>query len=201
MGMGLRERKKTETRRVITEAALELAVQHGPDAITVDDIAAAADVSPRTVFNHFGTKDEAILGIDPERRAEIAAELLARPSEEAPLEALCTLMCGLLTSADDAGNLWRARAELVRQHPHLRAAQVASQAALEHELAAVIATRTGLDAERDLYPNLVVSAALSALRSVLTRPSSGGRTRLRRDIETAFDHLATGLTPPPRGTR
>lgn len=199
--MGLRERKKTETRRVIAEAALDLACQHGPEAITVEDIAAAADVSPRTVFNHFGTKDEAILGIDPERRAEIAAELLAQPAEATPIEALCTLMCSLLTSADDAGNLWRARAELVRQHPHLRAAQVGSQAALEHELAVVIAARTGLDSERDLYPTLLSNAALSVLRTVLSRSSTGGRKRLRQDIETAFGHLAAGFTPPPRGTR
>ena len=49
--MGLRERKKTETRRAIASVALQLAIEHGPDAITVDDIAAAADVSTWSRFS------------------------------------------------------------------------------------------------------------------------------------------------------
>lgn len=57
MPTGLRERKKAETRQALAEAALALAVERGPAAVTVDDIADAAGVSARTVFNYFPTKE------------------------------------------------------------------------------------------------------------------------------------------------
>lgn len=199
--VGLRERKKSETRRAIAAVALELAIEHGPDAITVDDIAAAADVSTRTVFNHFGTKDEAILGIDPERRAELAAEVLARPAEETPLDALRSVLADAMTGTDDVGRLWLARARLLQDHPQLRSAQLLSQTAFEQALADAVATRTGLVAERDLYPRLVVASALAALRVALAGNAAGSRRRLRRQIDTAFGLLADGLQPSPRGSR
>ncbi len=79
---GLRERKKLDSRRAIASVALDLAIERGPDEITVEDIAAAAHVSPRTVFNHFGTKDEAILGIDPERRTALVVVLVDLVDED-----------------------------------------------------------------------------------------------------------------------
>lgn len=194
--MGLRERKKAETRRLIAEVALELAVERGPDAITVDDIAAAADVSPRTVFNHFGTKDEAILGIDAHRRRELAAEVAARPAHETPLEAVFAVFLERMTATDDAGRFWLARAELVNNHPHLRAAQLRSQEALERDLAAVVAERTGHHPDEDAYPLLVATLSLSALRLALARAGEAGTRALRREIRTALAALAAGLTPP-----
>ncbi len=198
---GLRERKKGDTRRAVARVALELAIERGPDAITVEDIAAAANVSARTVFNHFGTKDEAILGIDPDRRAEIAAAVRGRPVAEAPLDALAAVFLEVLSGAPDTGNLWLARARLVTEHPQLRAAQVASQAALERELAAAVADRTGLHAERDPYPLLVVTIALATLRTVLERCATSRLPRLRREIDTAFAAVAGGLVPPTPGSR
>ncbi len=200
-GVGLRERKKSETRRAIAGVALQLAIERGPDAVTVEDIAAAADVSPRSVFNYFGTKDQAILGLDPSVRTEILEQLTERPAEETPLEALAAVLTRRMTGGDDDGRIWRARAELVRQHPRLRAAQVTSQAALEQELTLVVAQRTGLDPERDAYPALVVAVALSALRNVLGRSRAGNRQQLASEIDEAFALLATGLAPVGRGRR
>jgi AcrR family transcriptional regulator len=199
--IGLRQRKKTETRRAIAAVALQLAIEHGPDAITVDDIAAAADVSSRTVFNHFGTKDEAILGIDPERRAELAADVLARPASEPPLDALRSVLADAMTGADDVGRLWLARARLLQDHPQLRSAQLVSQSAFEQALAEVVAARTGMDAERDTYPRLVVATALAALRVALAGGAGGNRRRLRQEIDTVFGLLADGLSPTSRGSR
>ena len=58
--LGLRERKKAETRQAIADAALALALERGPGDVTVDDIAAAAGVSARTVFNYFARKEDLI---------------------------------------------------------------------------------------------------------------------------------------------
>lgn len=192
---GLRERKKHDSRRAIATAALELAIERGPDDITVEDIAAAADVSPRTVFNHFGTKDEAILGIGPERRSALAAAVRDRPAHETPIEALGAVFVESMTGDDVTRRFWLARAKLVAAYPRLQAAQLTSQAALEHELTVVIAERTGRPADEDLYPTLVVSTALSALRLVLARSAGAGRSRLRRELEAAFGLLSAGLAP------
>jgi AcrR family transcriptional regulator len=194
--VGLRERKKDETRRTIAEVALELAVERGPDAVTVEEIAAAANVSPRTVFNHFGTKDEAILGIDPGRRAELVAEVVDRPAREAPLHALCGVLTEIVCGGEEPARYWLARAELVRDHPHLRSAQMASQVALEHDLAEAIAARTGLDVARDLYPSVLVTTVMAALRLVLARVVDGDTEALRHDIEATFRQLADGHLPP-----
>lgn len=190
---GLRERKKVETRRTIIDVALRLAVERGPNHVTVEDIAAAAGVSPRTVFNYFGTKDEAILGIDSESRIENVQNLRSRPPEEPPLVSLHVVLRDRITTVDKAGEYWRTRAQLVRDHPQLRAAQVAAQLALEHDLSEVIAERCGLKVAEDLYPSLVVSVALAALRLALGRPASAQLGGLRDEIDTAFRHLADGF--------
>src|SRR5690606_28560376 len=94
-----------------------------------------------------------------------------------------------------AAQFWLARANLVREHPHLRAAQLASQTALEHELTEVLAERVGLDAD-DLYPSLVARAGLTAFRLALERAGAHGPAALRREITTAFALLEQGLRPP-----
>src|SRR5690349_4629815 len=86
---GLRERKRRETRAALSLAAIRLCVQHGWDGVTVDDIAAAANVSPRTFRNYFSTKAEAVAAAHLERMLRIADELRARPAGE-PLWAAIT---------------------------------------------------------------------------------------------------------------
>jgi len=70
---GMRERKKMNTRLQIESAAIDLTLEHGFDAVTIEAIAERADVTPRTVFNHFADKADAVLGIS--RDHEIAPEI------------------------------------------------------------------------------------------------------------------------------
>lgn len=195
MPTGLRERKKAETRQAISAAALELALAHGPGGVTVDDIAAAADVSPRTVFNYFATKEEAILGVDPERRAEVLRRLAERPAGEPPLTSLREAM----RSDDPAAAVsWRARAGLAREHPQLQSAYVAGFTALEDDLTGVLADRLGLDAATDPYPRLVVAVALAALRVAAQNAIDVDQVDAIDDaVDRAFAYASAGF-PAPR---
>ena len=85
MSDGLRERKKAETRRALSSAALRLARELGPDGVTIEAIAEAAGVSPRTFFNYFASKDDAIVGVTPAEASELVGDLIGRPEDEAPL--------------------------------------------------------------------------------------------------------------------
>lgn len=194
--VGLRERKKSETRQAIADAALDLALRHGPHDVTVDDIAAAADVSPRTVFNHFPSKEAAILGIDPGRRRVLLRSLEERPDDEPPLAALRRTLAELY--APDRLRRWRSRARLAREHPSLQAAYVGALAELEDDLTAVIGRRTGVDPDTDPYPRLVVAVMAVTMRVSLTHAAAShlDDAELDRTVDRAFAMVAAGLPPP-----
>jgi AcrR family transcriptional regulator len=85
---GLRERKKLRTRSTLVDVATELCVRQGYDNTTVDQIAAAADVSPRTFSRYFATKDAVIAAIIEDVTEFVAKELAAQPSDISEYEAL-----------------------------------------------------------------------------------------------------------------
>jgi AcrR family transcriptional regulator len=86
--LGLRERKKRRTRATLINAALGLCDRQGFDRTTVDQIAAIAEVSPRTFSRYFATKDAIVLALVDEVHARTAAELAAQPRYLTHLEAL-----------------------------------------------------------------------------------------------------------------
>ncbi|WP_324277999.1 helix-turn-helix domain-containing protein [Blastococcus brunescens] len=91
---GLRERKKLATRQALHEAALRLVADHGLDAVSVDDIAERADVSPRTFFNYFASKVDAVVGLDPAAPRRMCDAFAGRPAGESPIESLRAVQRG-----------------------------------------------------------------------------------------------------------
>ncbi|WP_217912756.1 TetR/AcrR family transcriptional regulator [Miltoncostaea marina] len=91
-GPGLRERKKAQTRAAISDVATRLFIARGFDAVTVADIAEAAGVSAKTVFNYFGSKEELFLDRDAAMRELIAATVAERPPGTTPTAALGALL-------------------------------------------------------------------------------------------------------------
>jgi AcrR family transcriptional regulator len=86
--LGLRERKKQQTRKTLIDAAVQLCARQGYERTTVDQIAAVADVSPRTFSRYFATKDAVMLAFIDEFVELVAAELVRQPADKNELEAL-----------------------------------------------------------------------------------------------------------------
>lgn len=195
----LRERKKSATRAALRRAAVELIAGRGLAAVTVEDIAASANVSPRTFFNYFASKEEAVSGFDPSMRAELAQRLARRPPRETPLQALRAAMLESLSSFDpDPDELLR-RLRLVRSDPHLLAHHVSAWTETERVLAATLAARTGGDPEHDRYIALLVATTLTASRvAMLAWCESGGRMELAQELAFHLDVLGAGLAEPKR---
>ncbi|WP_199422151.1 TetR/AcrR family transcriptional regulator [Actinotalea solisilvae] len=194
----LRERKKRSTRRALRLAALRLVAERGLDGVTTDEIAAAADVSPRTFFNYFAGKEDALVGNDPELAGTLVAALAARPAAEPPLAALRAVLVEYAAAATIDPTVWPLRLQVLEANPHLRAALAGASAELDRALTVALAERIGA-APADLYPAVVVAAATSAVRTALWH---AGATRFARPLATtldeAFDHLAAGLAEPTR---
>ena len=192
----LRERKKSETRQAISAAALDLAVTHGPAAITVYDIAAAANVSCRTVFNYFPNKEAAILGVDPDRRNELLERLERRPADEPPLTAFLSASQGFFTH--DIAVLWRTRAQLARDHSQLHSAYLASFSTFEEDLTDAIARRVGVDPAVDPYPRLLVAVATTAMRVAVGHALEEHRhLTIAESMAATFAVVAACLPAPP----
>jgi AcrR family transcriptional regulator len=197
----LRERKKLATRRALQRVALDLVAQRGYSRVTVEDIAEAAEVSPRTFFNYFPSKDAALLGADPERVENLRRRLVEEPADRSPLEALRSVL------VDEARRLgeelselgggpadWVRRIKLALADPQLRAAQAAQMTQIERAVVAGLAERLGTDPARDPYPLLLGSTAIGLMRAVISIWASvGDAVALDSLTNSAFDALANGL--------
>jgi AcrR family transcriptional regulator len=196
---GRRERKKLATRAAVREAALRLAVRHGVENVTVEQIAAAADVAERTFFNHFATKEDAVVAAAAAGAEALVAEFRARPPAEPVLRALREAVLVVMDRTDAAGREHLTALRLIRDSPSLVPRQMAVLTAQEDALAGAIAERTG---GGGVYPQLVAAAALAALRVVLGRwLDQGGDDGtppldvLRAEVDDALTRLADGLGP------
>ena len=122
----LRERKKRLTRQAISDAAMALFVERGFDAVTVTEVAAAADVSEKTVFNHFSCKEELLFDLDPDIEAALIDLVKQRAPGVSVLEAL-RHFAGSVATAEQVAEPnppGRAIANLDEQHVRSRFHQI-----------------------------------------------------------------------------
>lgn len=195
---GLRERKKRDTRKALSDAALELMFERGIDNVVREDIAERAGVSVRTFNNYFAGKFEALAYRHIERLRRSAALLLTRPAGEPLWTALTEALVEPLRE-DGAGG--PPTPAMLAETRKLRAApdmQAAAAKALGDELTVAIARRTGTD-PTDLYPKLVAAtvdaAYLVALDTYAHSDPPAPVTTVLRDV---LRQLSQGL-PVPAG--
>ena len=203
---GLRERHRKRTAADLEEAALSLFNERGFDAVTIDDIAAAADVSRRTFFRYFGSKEDVILSDHPKRLDELHAALDCRPANEPPLAALRHAVMSLADTYEEQREHMLRRFTLVSTTPSLEARSLCLQRNWETSVTAMLAARMGVDPAKDLRPGVVAATAMAAMRVATANwLARGGRGDLPATVAAALDLLDGGLqaaaAPPPARRR
>ncbi|MEV8348582.1 TetR/AcrR family transcriptional regulator [Streptomyces niveus] len=191
--LGLRERKKLKTRVAIREATYRLISDQGYEATTVEQIAAAAEVSPSTVFRYFPTKEDIVLTdeFDPVMEAAIRA----RPADEPPLESLRAVLRQAVEAilADQSEELLQ-RSKLMLEIPAVRARMTETMAETSLLLSRAVADRTGRD-EGDLEVRVFTASVMAALREVtIYWAEHDQKENLAVLVDRALDSLEGGLS-------
>jgi AcrR family transcriptional regulator len=197
---GLRERKRRETRAALSLAAMRLCILRGWENVTVDDIAAAANVSPRTFRNYFSTKAEAVAAGHRERMLRIADDLRARPGTEPLWTAVTNSIAAQFepparkSEALEDPHRWVERIRFILTEPAIHGEVLKASAAAQVDLAEVIAERVGARRATDLYPQVAASVVTAVIGTVMDRwlrdgPSGPIVPHLRK----AFELVAAGF--------
>jgi AcrR family transcriptional regulator len=162
---GLRERKKAETRRALEHAALRLFGERGFEAVTIDEIAAAAGVSSRTFFRYYGSKDDVLIGPFATLEETLRSALNRRPVNEPPLSALCGAVGELAAVLERDRPVLRPRVEILLTHASLVARAHSIRESWRRLLIEEAARRLDVDPTRDLRPHVAANWALAGLTS------------------------------------
>ncbi|MEZ0068966.1 AcrR family transcriptional regulator [Streptacidiphilus sp. MAP12-20] len=190
--LGLRERKKLKTRRAIRAAAFGLFADQGYEATTVDQIAAAAEVSPSTFFRYFPTKEDLVISDDYDPLLEAAFR--ARPQDEPLIDSLRAAMIKPLReilAAERDDMLLRMR--LYREVPAIRSRAMTEQQRTSDMMCGLLAERTGHD-PRSLELRAVVAGILAASsETVIYWAERDGVDDVADLLDAALTALATSL--------
>jgi AcrR family transcriptional regulator len=160
-GPGLRERKQQQTRERLKRAAMALFLERGFEAATIDDIAAAADVSRRSFFHYFASKEDVVAAWQEDAAAALVSEILARPADESMLTAAENAIAAAVKRIDPTEAA--AMSRLKRDNPALHARDQLKYEKLERALADGLAQRAGRKSDR-LKARLVAMIATGAMR-------------------------------------
>ncbi|MEZ5383524.1 MAG: TetR family transcriptional regulator [Microthrixaceae bacterium] len=165
-----REQKRRATHRAITDAAWGLFSRNGFDATTVDQIAAEAQVSQRTFFRYFDSKEAVLFGDWRQEYAEIERLVRGRPAGEEPMVALLGALLSLADYYEAQRDMMMRRAHLVATSPNVgRYQQVTIEPAFQTMLAEALAERLGVDVETDLRPGLYAAVGRAVIATAVAR--------------------------------
>ena len=199
---GLRERKKRATRDAIAASARRLFAKRGFDAVTVAEIAVAANVSEKTVFNHFATKEDLVFAGGDTRLAQLLAAIAQRRPGTSVLDvfrANSEAMLDTVAAGETDDSLVVPR--IVRDSPALQERLTVAWEREAEAVAAAIAETTGAG-DDDIVPAVVARTLASTLITIFRAAFDGllaGEdpaqlaARLRPQSARAYDQLAAGL--------
>jgi AcrR family transcriptional regulator len=188
---GLRERKKLRTRAAIQKEAMRLFLERGFEETTIEDIAAAVDISPSTFFNYFPSKEEVVF--EDELDPLVLTAFDALPDETHPVRRLRMAMravFGHLTPEQD--RMMRQRMQLLATTPELRGAMLSQFASIVDQIAHLLAPRVGKKRDDFAVHNLagaVLGVLLAAMLAIVDNPKAD----LLKVTDDALAHLEAGL--------
>ncbi len=202
--LGLRERKRLATRRAIQLAVLTLVKERGLDGVTVDEASRLADVSPRTFFNYFASKEEAVLGDPPELPGDDLVDRFVTGHDGSHLlDGLVALLIVASEAAMADAEIIALRHSLVKDNPQLFAMRMAKMRTFEEEITRVITRRLGHDepgiepVELDNRARLITLVAFGVMRhawACWAREGSSGD--LGEQLQDSFAQLQTVFARP-----
>jgi AcrR family transcriptional regulator len=191
---GLRERRKKLTATELEAAAYRLFGERGFDNVTVDDIAAEADVSRRTFFRYFASKEDVLLADHFVQLARLREAMTARPADEPIVTALRNALLSLSVDFEQRKEMIIVRGRLMRDTPSLQARSLTHQKLWEDAMQELVAERLGVDPTTDLRPGVVSAATLAAMRVAFTNWLMAGCEGDLIELTTeALDLLDGGL--------
>ena len=184
----LRDRKRLRTRDTLERAAVDLVLRDGVEHATVDAICAAADVSSRTFFNYFDSKEHAILGMaDAAPALRLGDDLVAGVVE--------VLFESVRSTSDPA--LQRGRIEIARRYPYLVERRLTEATRDARELSAAVTVRLGSAALTEPVLALCAAAIRTAIAERLAGSGDGSEEGLR-DRATEIARAAAAALILPR---
>jgi AcrR family transcriptional regulator len=191
---GLRDRKKQRTRLTIERVALDLFERRGFAATTIEDVAAAADIAPRTFFHYFTSKEEVVTADYTSRLQQIVGALESRSADQQPWSALRSAFMNAATNYETERDHLLRRFRIIQANPSVAAHNLQVQAQWEDAVADAVVGWLDVDGATDIRPRLIAGAALAALRASLRIwLADDGNSRLPDHLADAFDLLDHGL--------
>ena len=198
---GLRERKKAMTRQALEEEALRLFAEQGFEQTTVDEIVAACDVSRRTFFRYFSSKEDVLFREETDHGEATFDLIAARPADEPPLQSLRVVILALAAEFAERKEQLLQRARIMRATPSLRSADWEKQNEGVDRIVEALGRRSPdpLDGEQVYRLRLLGRATLAALMTALDRWVDGnGQEDIVVLAGQAFDLLASGFETRPQ---
>jgi AcrR family transcriptional regulator len=202
---GRRERKKQRTREALIDAAFRLFQQKGFDATTVEEIADEVDVSSRTFFRYFASKEDVVLTFQEEQFTTMLEALAARPASEPVMTALRNAAVSVLRACEDGEygfdpERFGCIQEMMESSPAVFGRSLEHGQKKQAEVTRVIAERMGVDPATDLRPHVAAGLSNCAFRSAFEIMGCGvAKTdRFSEALDQVFGVMEDGLTYEPR---
>jgi AcrR family transcriptional regulator len=192
--IGLRERKKLRTRTELSDAAFRLFAERGFDETTIEDIVEQVEVSPRTFFRYFDSKEDVVIGFFDDLGLELRAMLSARPPEESPFSALRGALGTLIDLYEERRGRVVAAKRLAHETPSIRAHLLDKHARWENGVTEELSARLGVDPAEDRRPRLIAAVGLAAYSTAVTAwCSSEGKDDLHVLVDDALAMVCDGF--------